>query len=253
MKYYLPLLLIVILTINSSAVFAAATSASAVGKTETEEREKEYAESKHFPKKGNYLKWIEANKQSNQGVRLARAGKYSRAIPYFQRAIQRYGFDYTYYENLGAALHKTGNLERAESTTEMAAHLAPRRWGPWFNLGLILTKQHEYKRALIVLKRAKALKPPPAKVAGINRLITALEFKLSGGSANTTASTSKSPSDGAASSSQQQTTTPNTDSTGADTVTTAPPEATAQEAQPTTVPDITAAPVSHPSESEKGN
>lgn len=96
----------------------------------------------------------------------------------FQKAIQRYSHDYTFYENLGASLHNSGNLERAESTTEMAAQLAPRRWGPWYNLGIILTKEHQYSRALKVLKRAKALHAPASKMTGINKLIAALERKL---------------------------------------------------------------------------
>lgn len=199
MKYHLPLLLLVISAINgfviSSSAFAAVEAHSlelrAGVKAETnvgQDSEKEYVESKHFPKKGKYLDWIEANKLSNKGVRLARSGQFQQAIPYFQQAIQRYGHDYTYYENLGAAQHKSGNLERAESTTEMAAHMAPRRWGPWFNLGLILTKQHEYKRALAALRKAKALKAPAAKITGINRLISALEIKLDEGNAAATAS-----------------------------------------------------------------
>lgn len=143
--------------------------------------DKEYNESKLFPKKGNYLDWIEANKLNNQGVKLGRAGNYKRAILEFQLAIKRYPFDYSYYENLGAALHKAGNLERAESTTEMAAQMAPHRWGPWYNLGLILTKEHEYKRALTALKKAKALHAPPSRKAGMNKLIAALERKLDSG------------------------------------------------------------------------
>ena len=160
---------------------ASTISFAAVEQREEQSEEKEYIESKYFPKKGKYLDWIEANKLSNQGVRLARAGRYKSAISLFQQAIQRYSQDYTYYENLGAALHKSGNLERAESTTEMAAQMAPRRWGPWYNLGLILTKEHEYKRALAALKKAKSLKAPQSKTAGINRLILALERKLEDG------------------------------------------------------------------------
>jgi len=197
MKFILSLFLLAFATAPAHAATSAATVSSKVsaqsneGETRREnQQEKEYVESKLFPRKGKYLDWIAANKLSNQGVRLARAGQYRKAIPHFQKAIQRYGFDYTYYENLGAALQKIGNLERAETTTEMAAQMAPRRWGPWYNLGLILTKQHEYKRALVALKKAKALKAPPSKTAGINRLITALELKLAGSSSVTAATPS---------------------------------------------------------------
>lgn len=140
--------------------------------------EQEYIESKLFPKKGKYLDWIEANKLNNQGLRFARTGHYKDAVPMFQKAIQRYSHDYTYYENLGAALHKSGNLERAETTTEMATQLSPRRWGPWYNLGIILTKEHEYSRALKALKRAQSLHAPASKRAGMSKLITALEKKV---------------------------------------------------------------------------
>lgn len=181
-----------LLIVLSEAIYcanAAMPSFAAVGQNEEQSEEKEYIESKYFPKKGKYLDWIEANKLSNQGVRLARSGRYKLAIPLFQQAIQHYSHDYAYYENLGAALHKSGNLERAESTTEMAAQMAPRRWGPWYNLGLILTKEHEYKRALAALKKAKALQAPSSKTAGINRLITALELKLNSGPAGSTTAT----------------------------------------------------------------
>lgn len=170
-------------------VIAGPASYAAVGQNAEQAEEKEYIESKLFPKKGKYVDWIEANKLSNQGVRLARSGRYKIAIPLFQQAIQRYSHDYAYYENLGAALHKSGNLERAESTTEMAAQMAPRRWGPWYNLGLILTKEHEYKRALAALKKAKSLKAPASKTAGINQLISALEGKLNIGHASSTTTT----------------------------------------------------------------
>lgn len=141
-------------------------------------QEQEYNESKLFPKRGKYLDWIEANKLNNQGVRYARQGNYKSAAELFGRAIQRYKHDYAYYENLGAALHNAGNLERAESETEMAAKMSPRRWGPWYNLGIILTKEHQYARALKALNKAKALHAPASKTAGIDKLIVALEKKL---------------------------------------------------------------------------
>jgi tetratricopeptide (TPR) repeat protein len=153
-------------------------AAIAALETQPAAQEQEFIESKLFPKRGKYLDWIAANTLNNQGIRYARAGKNKDAIAMFQKAIQRYSHDYTFYENLGAALHNSGNLERAESTTEMAAQLAPRRWGPWYNLGIILTKEHQYPRALKVLKRAKALHAPASKMTGINRLIAALERKL---------------------------------------------------------------------------
>lgn len=153
-------------------------AAAAALETQPAAQEQEFNESKLFPKRGKYLDWIAANTLNNEGIRYARAGKKKDAIAMFQKAIQRYSHDYTYYENLGAALHNSGNLERAESTTQMAAQLAPRRWGPWYNLGIILTKEHQYSRALKVLKRAKALHAPASKMTGINKLIAALEKKL---------------------------------------------------------------------------
>lgn len=186
MNRYLPLVLALFLVLCEVmyCVTTGPPSYAAVGPSAEQPEEKEYIESKLFPKKGKYVDWIEANKLSNKGVQLARSGRYKIAIPLFQQAIQRYSHDYAYYENLGAALHKSGNLERAESTTEMAAQMAPRRWGPWYNLGLILTKEHEYKRALTALKKAKSLKAPTSKTAGINQLISALEGKLKIGQAS---------------------------------------------------------------------
>ena len=265
-------MLLLISTINGfvipSSAFAAVEAHSlelrAGVKAETnvgQDSEKEYVESKHFPKKGKYLDWIEANKLSNKGVRLARSGQFQQAIPYFQQAIQRYGHDYTYYENLGAAQHKSGNLERAESTTEMAAHMAPRRWGPWFNLGLILTKQHEYKRALAALRKAKALKAPAAKITGINRLISALEIKLAAG--NTTAAASSpamtnvphNQTEATETSpivSPQQATIPALDEQAGTSVS-SPIEKTPMETPPPISPEPSSLPVAPPSTIEKGN
>ncbi len=186
MNRNLPLVLAILLLLNGGAAFAADNKAQTVS---NQEQENEYNESKYFPKKGNYLDWLEANRLSNQGVRLARTGNCKGAIPMFQQAIQRYGYDYTYYENLAVALHRTGNLERAESTTEIAAKMSPGRWSPWYNLGVILTKEHEYKRALIALKKAKALKAPANKLHGINELITALQCKISKGNSGTISAT----------------------------------------------------------------
>ena len=91
-------------------------AAIAALETQPAAQEQEFIESKLFPKRGKYLDWIAANTLNNQGIRYARAGKNKDAIAMFQKAIQRYSHDYTFYENLGAALHNSGNLERAEST-----------------------------------------------------------------------------------------------------------------------------------------
>lgn len=168
-----------ICSIHAASFFSAAVaSPSAVAPDSTDGTEEEYIESKFFPKKGSYSDWLAANRLNNQGIRYARSGNYKNAISMFQQAIQRYGHDYTYYEHLGAALHKSGNLEKAESTTEIATQMAPKQWGPWYNLGIILTKEHQYKRAIIVLRKAKALHVPTSKSAGLNKLITALQLKL---------------------------------------------------------------------------
>ena len=186
MNRYLLRCLTLLLVLSAVCVGFVTPSFAAVEQAEVQSQEQEYNESKYFPKKGKYLDWIEANKLSNHGVRLARAGRYKSAIPLFQQAIQRYSHDYTYYENLAVSLHRSGNLERAESTTEIATQMAPRRWSPWYNLGVILTKEHEYKRALAALKKAKSLKAPLSAAAGINRLIAALERKLENGQAGST-------------------------------------------------------------------
>lgn len=166
-------------TFSQGAIYSgAATSNSATPADKGDGTEEEYIESKFFPKKGSYSDWLAANKLSNQGIRLARSRQYKSAISMFQQAIQRYSYDYTYYEHLGAVLRNSGNLEKAESTTEMATQMAPNQWGPWYNLGLILTQEHEYKRALAALKRAKTLRVPANKSAGMNKLIVSLQHSL---------------------------------------------------------------------------
>jgi tetratricopeptide (TPR) repeat protein len=165
---------------GGGCVGASSPAFAAVEQTKDSPEEKEYIESKYFPKKGKYLDWIEANKSSNQGFRLMRAGKYQLAVPLFQKAIQRYGYDYSYYEGLGACFHKLGNLDRAQSSMEIATQMAPRRWGPWYILGLIRAKQKEYKGALEALKKAKSMKAPARVAAGINELTASLVYKLNG-------------------------------------------------------------------------
>ncbi len=176
---------------------ASSTAFAAVEQTKDSAEEQQYIESKYFPKKGKYLDWIEANKSSNHGLKLMRAGKYQLAVPMFQKAIQRYGHDYSYYEGLGACFHKLGNLDRAQSSMEIATQMAPRRWGPWYVLGLIKTNQKEYKGALAALKKAKSLKAPARVAAGINELTASLVYKLNNSPAlpSTTGSASASPAD----------------------------------------------------------
>lgn len=236
------------------ASFAAAQVKAQAAATAATEEEQEYIESKLFPKKGKYLDWIEANKLNNQGLRFARAGHYKDAVLMFQKAIQRYSHDYTYFENLGAALHKSGNLERAETTTEMATQLSPRRWGPWYNLGIILTKEHEYSRALKALKRAQSLHAPASKRVGMSKLITALEKKVSranvspvetAGDTSTVSTESEKPDDDKSA----QNTPPSADSTSGIN----PSPAQNSDANPyTTIPAVSPVPQA-PATTDKGN
>ncbi len=157
---------------------ASSKAFAAVEQTKDSQEEKEYIESKFFPKKGKYMDWIEANKSSNQGLKLMRAGKYQLAVPMFQTAIQRYGYDYSYYESLGSCFHKLGNFDRAQSTMEIATQMAPGRWGPWYVLGLIKATQKEYKGAIEALKKAKKLKAPARITAGIDKLTESLVYRI---------------------------------------------------------------------------
>lgn len=134
-----------------------------------------YSVSRVFPGKGKYSDWLAANKLNNQGVRLAQAKKYKEAAAKLRQAIKIYSIDYTFHEHLGGILRETGDLAEAEQATVKATRLAPWRWGPWYNLGLILTAEKQYGRALGALERAKRSKPPQAELAGINRLIAALK------------------------------------------------------------------------------
>lgn len=128
-----------------------------------------------FPGKGKYSDWIRANKSNNQGIKLAKQKKYNEAAEKFRQAVKIYGADYTYHEHLGGALREVGSLDEAEKATLRATQLAPWRWGPWYNLGLILTAEKHYDRALVALEKAKQSKPPQAKLQGINRLTAALK------------------------------------------------------------------------------
>lgn len=127
-----------------------------------------------FPGKGDRAKWEEASPLFNQGVILFNSGNFAGAIAKYKAAIAVYPFDHEYFNNLGLAYKKNGELNPAEEALRHAIELNGSSWDSWSNLGSVLKRLGKTDEALTAYQKALALNPPAKSRTLLNQNVTAL-------------------------------------------------------------------------------
>ena len=127
-----------------------------------------------FPGKGNYNAWINANSFLQFGNKSASEGNLDQAIDYYKKAINLYGFDSTFYLNLGNALAIKNDFNLAEQSFARATELEPNYYQAWLNLGHMSMKLGKFAEAIDELEKASKLAPSPSDKAAIAQTISQL-------------------------------------------------------------------------------
>ncbi|HEY7183948.1 MAG TPA: tetratricopeptide repeat protein [Blastocatellia bacterium] len=116
-----------------------------------------------------------AQKEYDQGIRLAGKGKVQQAVERFQRAIAIYP-DYLDARNdLGAQYLKLKRFDEAAEQFRVVLEKAPGYFNSLFNMGLVLIEQKDYAAAIAQLNQAVAIdgaQPAPRLWLGVALLQT---------------------------------------------------------------------------------
>ena len=93
------------------------------------------------------------------GVSLARLGRYTEAIEYYDRAIAVEPNFAEVYNNKGNALREVGEVKEAVKIIQRAIKLNPTYVEAYYNLGLVYQKSGDNERAIKNYTKSIALKP----------------------------------------------------------------------------------------------
>lgn len=133
-----------------------------------------------FPGKGSYNAWTNANTLMGFGNKSATEGNLDQALDYYKKAIHTYGFDSSYYLNLGNALAMKGNFHLAEQAYAKAADLEPGYYQAWLNQAHMAEKLHKPDEAISAFKRAARLTKDQTEKDGIEQQIARLKHYANG-------------------------------------------------------------------------
>lgn len=134
-----------------------------------------------FPGKGSYNAWTNANTLMGFGNKSASEGNLDQALDYYKKAIHTYGFDSSYYLNLGNALAMKGNFHLAEQAYAKAADLEPGYYQAWLNQAHMAEKLHKNDEAIGAFKRAARLTKDQSEKDGIEQQIARLKHLSNNG------------------------------------------------------------------------
>ncbi len=118
------------------------------------------ADDASFPGRGSYEVWRKANDLFDDGRDLEIAGKYDLAISKLKAAIAKYPYDHGYFNELGVAYKRKGDLKSAENYLRRAVQMKPSVYEGWNNLGNVLRRQGRFEEAIALYKRALDCHPP---------------------------------------------------------------------------------------------
>lgn len=135
-------------------------------------------QSRRFPGKGSYKKWVAGNIKYDTGLTLYKKRRYREAIAHLQAARNIYPYEFAYCEILGAAYRQQGELKKAEREFKRGIALNSKRWGLWFDLGVVLAQQKRFQEARAALVRAKRYGAPARRKVQIDRLIASIDETL---------------------------------------------------------------------------
>lgn len=127
-----------------------------------------------FPGKGSFNAWTNANTLMGFGNKSASEGNLDQALDYYKKAIHTYGFDSSYYLNLGNALAMKGNFHLAEQAFAKAAEMEPGYYQAWLNLAHMDMKLHKTDDAITAFKKAARLTKDKSEKESIEQQIESL-------------------------------------------------------------------------------
>ena len=128
-----------------------------------------------FPGKGSYNAWTNANTLMGFGNKSASEGNLDQALDYYKKAIHTYGFDSSYYLNLGNALAMKGNFHLAEQAFAKAADMDSGYYQAWLNLAHMSVKLNKPDEAISAFKKAAKLTKDQQEREGIEQQIRSLK------------------------------------------------------------------------------
>ncbi len=102
---------------------------------------------------GEQDRTAKAQELYSQGAQLSREGKFEKAVPLFEQAVEIDSRLSAAYEELGYALYLLGRYEESIAASQAAIRLI-NDFGPYYNLGLVYIAQNNWAAANEALTRA---------------------------------------------------------------------------------------------------
>lgn len=134
--------------------------------------------SSSFPGRGKYEDWKSGAMIANEGRRCLVERDYGKAIEKYQQAISIYSFDNDWYNNLGIALKRCGDMEGAMRAYETASKLNPGHWGVWSNIGITRFAMGQPKQSIDSFEEALKHNPPEVERSKIETSIQRIRAKF---------------------------------------------------------------------------
>jgi tetratricopeptide (TPR) repeat protein len=129
-----------------------------------------------FPGKGSKAQWVEASKMYDAANAARRNGNSKLAIELYRKAISRYPYDASFYNNLGALVgRELGDWTQAVNLTRKALQLDPRSLTAQFNLGKNLAEAGKYAEAKVALKSLIKTAPGSAEAQQAAKLMSEID------------------------------------------------------------------------------
>lgn len=133
----------------------------------------------HFPGKGSYTAWVNANVFFKSGVDWSNKGNMKLAAEELQKAIDTYPYDGMYYYNLGVAQAGAGDVAGAEFNLREATGYEKHYFPAWYNLGSVLLRQQRLAEARTTWRHAAGIKGiTPEDKAAVEKVLANLDERL---------------------------------------------------------------------------
>ena len=108
---------------------------------------------------------VSAQQLRAKGRSLYSAKDYRRALPYFQKAIEKNPHDAKTWYHVGYVNNKLGDYQQATQAFQQAIRLNPEYAQAHRGLGMVFAKQSRFQEAIAALKQAALLNPGDAALS----------------------------------------------------------------------------------------
>lgn len=130
-----------------------------------------------FPGPGSRVQWEQACAISNRGTDAFLLKHYGQAEKLFSSAITTYGYEPSFYFNLGNALKKQKKLKEAIQAYAQAVKINPKKFEYTYMLGTAYFEGGKYKEAKEAFRQAARLDCPPKYISSLNWYIKECDLK----------------------------------------------------------------------------